>query len=510
MARIASTGVTTWENRHLTFTQEIEDLCDMWNGDEGESIDRYNKMTDAIRQEIGKVISKGIPIRALGGGWSWTRIATCAGRMLNTKGLNTVFKISDANVSPQYQGESDSLLFAQCGNSILELNNYLGKKGRSLKTCGASNGQTIVGAMSTGTHGSAFDFGAVQDFVVAIHIITSPDKHYWLERKTYPVAAETLPGKFGAELLRDDEIFNAALVSFGSFGFIHGVMLETENIFLLECYRMRLPFSASLDHLMTTLDFSQSGSLPLNERPFHFQALVNPYDLDAGSYVNVMYKRPYRADYNPPVATSGGLSPGDDAPAFIGLLADVVPAATPLVVNALVGSSYKPYSNLCGTLGEIFTNTDRRGKVLSAAIGIPLDRVVMVKDLLLTTNNKNRFAGVFAFRYVKATKATLGFTKFSPVTCVVELDGVFSEKTLKFYHDVWETLDRAQIPFTFHWGKVCEIDQVRLEKMYGSNVISWIKARNRLLDRDSLRAFTNQQIVDWGLTQPVAGEPFIT
>ena len=92
---------------------------------------------------------------------------------------------------------------------------------------------------------------------------------------------------------------------------------------------------------------------------------------------------------------------------------------------------------------------------------------------------------------------------------MVELDAVFSDKTLEFYHDVWEALDRAQIPFTFHWGKVCEIDPGRLEKMYGSNVISWIKARNRLLDRDGLGAFTNQQIVDWGLNQPVTGEPFI-
>ncbi len=114
------------------------------------------------------------------------------------------------------------------------MNNWLKKNKRSLKTSGASNGQTIVGCFSTGTHGSAIDTGSVPDFIVGMHIITGPGKHIWLERESYPVVSDAFIQKFKTKLVADDELFNAALVSFGSFGFIHGVMIETEDIYLLE------------------------------------------------------------------------------------------------------------------------------------------------------------------------------------------------------------------------------------------------------------------------------------
>ena len=55
-----------------------------------------------------------------------------------------------------------------------------------------------------------------------------------MDRKgIYPVASDDFVQWLGAELIRDDDMFNAAVVSFGSFGFIHGIMLETEPICLL-------------------------------------------------------------------------------------------------------------------------------------------------------------------------------------------------------------------------------------------------------------------------------------
>jgi len=504
---IIKTGSKTWENRHITFSQQIDDLYDMWNAGTGDALADYNTMTVAIQNEIRLAIADQKSLRALGGGWSWTRIATTPGRMLNTKGLNTVFTLSPASVSTEYTGHPEDLLFAQCGNSIQELNAFLKKKLRALKTCGASNGQTIVGAMSTGTHGSAFDFGAIPDFIVGLHIVVGPARHVWLERKSYPVASAMLVDKLHAELIQDDDLFNAALVSFGSFGFIHGVMLETESIYLLECHRMRVPTNAALDKLMATLNFFHAPLPHGNQKPFHFQALFNPYDLSGGAYINIMYKRSYHTNYESPVNNSGGLSPGDDAPAFIGLLSQVLPGTTGFLVNQLVGASYKLYANQLGTLGEIFTNTTTRGKVLSAAIGIALNQVVAVKELLLKLNDIHCFAGVFAFRYVKATSATLGFTRFSPVTCVVELDGVFSDKTDSFFGAVWHALEQEQIPFTFHWGKICELNPTRLKNMYGSRLTSWIAARHKLLDHDSLPVFTNPQMEEWGLTWPVDAAP---
>ena len=61
------------------------------------------------------------------------------------------------------------------------------------------------------------------------------------------------------------------------------------------------------------------------------------------------------------------------------------------------------------------------------------------------------FAGVFAYRFIKKSKALLAFTHFD-FTCILELDGAFSATTQKFYAAVWKRLDNEKIPYTFHWG----------------------------------------------------------
>ncbi|MBS1564146.1 MAG: FAD-binding protein [Bacteroidetes bacterium] len=501
-----ATNETVWINRHETFRQPVRNLYDMANGDTGNMIKDYNATTTAIQSLLAQAMTEGVSVRALGGGWSFSQVAATDGWLLNTKQLNMLFNISPASIHPNYTGRKDQLLFAQCGNSVQELNNYLRTIGKSLRTSGASNGQTIVGAFSTGTHGAAIDTGATQDFVAGLHIIVAPDRHIWLERASYPVASDILVQKLDAELVRDDDLFNAALVSFGSFGFIHGVMIETEPLYLLECYRRRMPLDARLKKVMETLDFSAADFPPYgNERPFHFQLVVDQYDLDGGAYVTTMYKRPYKEGYQPPVSDPNKAGPGDDVPAFLGRATDLIPDVTPLIVSYLIKNIYGtfPDTGLWGVSGEIFSNTDTRGRVLSMAMGLPVSYTNQANDLLLELNKKHGpFTGVFSYRYVKGSAATLAFTRFSP-TCVLELDGVESSITRKFYDVVLDAFEANNIPFTFHWGKINMIDNARILRMYGDAVDKWLNARNTLLRGKTLGCFCNQLLKDWGLDKTV-------
>jgi hypothetical protein len=499
---LRATNQKTWTNRHETFTERIDNLFDIANPNTGNAIDDYNSTTTTIQRLLGMARLQNKGVRALGGGWSFTKVAVTDGWIINTKQLNLKFNIRDESIDAAYTGRRNHLLFAQCGTSVQELNTYLRARSKSLKTCGASNGQTIVGAFSTGTHGSAIDFGATPDFVVALHIVISEQEHVWLERSSYPVASDALIAKLNTRRIRNDEIFNAALVSFGSFGFIHGAMIETEDIYLLECYRLKLPLDASLKNIMNTLDFTNAANLPHgSERPFHFQVVVNQFDIPGGTYSSVMYKRPFRANYQPPVIDDPmAAGPGDDVPAFLGKVTDLLPVVTPQIVNQLVKQSYKLYNNVEGTCGEIFSNNNIRGKVLSTALGIPAERAVEVNDLLIQINNANGpFTGIFSYRYSKKSSATLAFTRYDQ-TLILELDGVESGGTRNFYTKVWSELQNAGIPFTFHWGKVNNLDAAMTRTMYGNDMDKWISARNQLLPPESQQIFNNQTIVNWGLS----------
>lgn len=502
LPQIRPTNITEWINRHDTFTQPVDNLFDLINGNTGNGFDDYNAMTDALQTFLGKAIAENKTVRALGGGWSFSKVAT-AEWILNTKMLNMLFPIRNPqSLSPGYKGKPGDLLFAQCGNSIQELNNWLQQNKRSLKTSGASNGQTIVGCFSTGTHGSAIDTGSVQDFIVGLHTITGPgpEDHIWLEREKYPVVSGTFIQKFKTRLVADDDLFNAALVSFGSFGFIHGVMLETEDIYLLECYRKKILIDDSFRHIMETLDFSNADFIPNgNERPFHFQAVIDQYKLEGGAYTTLMYKRPYTENYQPPVPDLTKAGPGDDLAAVVGIITDLIPAVTPKIVSMLVKSSYTLYEGALGTSGEIFTNNNIRGKLLSTAIGIPLDRVLEVNDLLIEMNKTHGpLSGILSYRYVKKSEATLAFTRFDP-TCILELDCAESTITRNFYTAVWNELQARNIPHSFHWGKIHDLDEAKTRKLYGAAMDKWIEQRNKILSPASMKVFNTQALKDCGL-----------
>ena len=492
-ATIVEKGARDWEPKHHTFTQRIERLYDVWNPKGRPSAKGLRATTEAFQEIIAEAVRDGARLRALGGAWSSSRVNTTDGRIINTKTLNWVFKMSERNVHAFYPGEPADLLLAQGGIMIAELNDYLAGKGRSLKTTGASNGQTIAGAMSTGTHGAALDVGPIPNFVVGIHLITGPDRHVWLERASYPVVTDAFPERFGAELIRDDTLFDAAVVSFGSFGIIQAVMIETEEIFLLEATRRRMPFDETLKHTLNTLDFSRLPTPHPGERPYHLEVVRNPYDEEGLAYVTTMYKRPYREDYPRIDFSAGKYRPGDDAAGFIGELLDTVPRLIPTALNALIGPLYGEYELKVGKLGEIFYNTTNRGKSAACSLGIPLSMASTAMERALAVHEeRGPIAATVALRFVKASKALLGFQTQAPTMCIVDLDGVLSDRMVNFFEGVWEAFEEDGIPYTMHWGKLNGIlDEARVRQKYGSAVEDWIAARHTLLDEASRRVFTN-------------------
>ena len=177
--------------------------CDVWNFWDDSSAPeakRWRPGMLAIQQIIRDAENRNMPVRALGAGWSLSRAAVTEGCLLNTKPLNVI----EVGMRPEHceqtflsdlrntegKNPTDFLVFAQCGATIAELNQELEPRGLALITSGASNGQTICGAISTGTHGAAWKFGAVHDFIVGFHLISHQGESHWIEPASRPVMAK--------------------------------------------------------------------------------------------------------------------------------------------------------------------------------------------------------------------------------------------------------------------------------------------------------------------------------
>lgn len=488
-----------WRNKHRNVSQVYNRLYSVSNppAPNPDFFGDLRLTVAALQGLIADAIRDGTTLRAIGGGWSLSRAAVTDGRLLDTLALNWVLPLDAGSVVAGFTGDPTRLMLLQCGVTIRLANEILFQRGLALKTSGASNGQTIAGALSTGTHGSRFRFGAIPEYVRGLHLIAGPDRAIWLERASDPILSDAPIASLGAELVRDDNLFNSALVSFGSFGIIHGVLIEAEPRYMLEVWRDRMPIDENLKRVMRTLDFA--GFLPRfpGVEPFHFEVVINPYDKAAGAYVTTMYQRPYKVHAPPPLSSSG-LGPGDDVLGLLGKVGDLAPALFGPAVNLAVKSQYKLHQGVTGNPGEIFfSNTDFQAE-LSAEIGIALADTARALDLMLGLPQLDAYPGLLAFRWVANSKATLAFTRF-PVTCTIELPAALADRTMDFYNAVWNGFDVAGIPYTQHWGQVNNFTGPGVRRMYGAAVDGWVASRNQLLDQRARAVFTSPFLQQCGL-----------
>jgi hypothetical protein len=150
-----------------------------------------------------------------------------------------------------------------------------------LPTLGGAGGQTIVGAVSTGTHGGDIHLGPVGAAVQALHLIGPGGTEHWIERHgqafalTDDAALERVYP--GIAIIRDDATFDAALVSVGRLGVVYSVVLRVVPQYVLHELRVEEPWSS----IRTWIGDLTSPRFGASNR--HLQIAVNPHSLPGSS-----------------------------------------------------------------------------------------------------------------------------------------------------------------------------------------------------------------------------------
>ena len=341
--------------------------------------DRYNDAAKEIQRIIKSALDSKEGFRAYGSAWSMSHIAHHKDNMHYNAMMNLKRAIADDEMHINTTFLKENLFFFQCGNIIKEVNNFLFDQGKSLKATGASNGQTIAGCISTGVHGSAWDVGSVQDSVVGINLIIgdTADDIVYLERDKKPALNVVFANRINARIIRNDDLFNAALVGLGSFGFIHGIVIEVEDRFLLNRYVKKIDKNTALQ-LAQSMDFKNSNFQIQGETdgsgkpnlPFHYKVFINPYINDPQYVVEIMYKKPYRASYPDPVPRIK-TAVYRDLILLFEHIAGKYKNSIPKLIKILQTSILPPVDlAVTGTLGEIFWDANFQGRAYACSVGI--------------------------------------------------------------------------------------------------------------------------------------------
>ena len=505
MARTIFFDEREWTNWHLTVRdQPIAGRFELHNSAGAPTLARMAESAAAVQKLLARAFAERRRLRAQGAAWSFSDApAVPGGWCLATGYANWLFPLPPTHVVPEFAGERNGLVLCQTGISVSELNIYLEARGRSLATTGASNGQTIVGAMSTGTHGSAVDQPAIQGQVRGFQLIPSPDRNLWVEPESRPVTDGRMAKELGAELVRDDRLFAAALVGLGAFGVIHSVLLESVPIFLMEMNRQRVPLSPAVQKVMTGGAFDGVDLPGPDGRPYFFQSVVNQH-IDRGqAYVTVGHKLAWNPAHQLDYRQHERRGPGYNLAVVVANLLEAKPGLTPKLTKAVLSDQLGPIIARRGSWGQTFNFTTPRAGVAGAAIAVPVERTLDVLDHFqkaLTTVGQAPVA--FACRYSTRSPGLLAFTRY-PRCAIVDIDGIDTRATRRVMTQAVANLRAAGIPHAEHWGKLNQMTAASVRDSYGNDLEAWVRARTDLLDREGEYVFGSAFLDRLGLTSAI-------
>jgi hypothetical protein len=456
-----------------------------------------------IQGLIGQAVAAGVRIRACGSRWSFSDIPLVAGGwMVETSRLDWTFGVSAGDVEPGSATLPEDLYFAQCGAKVSRINERLEtqQRKRALRTSGASNGQTIGGMLGTGVHGSAIGVGGLESQVAGIQLLTAT-QNLWIEPARVPTMTAAFAAKLGATLVRDNNKFDAALVSLGALGIVHSVMLRSTGRYRLNSSLRHIPFG-QLQTALNTLSFTGSGIPDESRIPYFFQVILDPRKMDIG-FTTIRYKEACPPSYVPDYNLKSASEPGTDLPRMIASAIKMFPDLRDVAVSTLMGIELRVRTDIESEWrvpGETYSFTSAREGVASSGFAVPVAQVTtalaIMRDAFVIHKNA---PVVFTCRYAQKSPAMLGFTRFDP-TCIIDIDGIDTPSTTKLIKLATERLEAAGMPFTQHWGKTNHMTKARIRGAFGGNVDKWNATRKLLLpDASERNAFSSVTIDAWGL-----------
>lgn len=508
-------GPTLWSNVHCTHKTNLKEIIEVDNLDANSQLPkRFDLLKHAANQFellIGEARTTRKKIRALGSGWALTDIAITDDWLVDTKKLNGYLEIEDAFFDASYsKGKRPFTIVAQCGVSVGELNYQLevvaptGVR-RSLKTTGIGAGQTVAGAISGNTHGAAINFGSTPDYVVGIHLVTGKGKSLWIERHSYPVVNQDFIRELNAELIRSDDVFNSALVSFGAFGIIAALAIETLPLYELAFTPVTALTYLQLQQKLTDLERSSYG---VAEDLYHFEFVFDPSDKEKQVFATWAFKREFQPGHPTPVPrwqlpNEKGYALGDKTALLLYYLPYITKHLRRFQLNQYLKKNILDDVN--GTPGQLFTATVTYLEgFIESTFAIPIRFTLDMIAISASLIEEMELPIMSQVRVVHPTNATLAFTSHHPKTVIVEFGIANDRKFPEFEQKLGDELTKRGIPYTLHWSKNAGIDEALLTKMYGVDKIRiWKQARELVFgyDKQLMKVFANEHLVRCGLHQ---------
>ncbi|HVL01864.1 MAG TPA: FAD-binding protein, partial [Dongiaceae bacterium] len=419
---------------------------------------------EALIETVSQATLQGKRIRMTGSGHSHSDVAVTDDILLTPYKLNQPLTLDRTRLK-----DPDDPLLArvQSGIRIRELNRYLDKQGLALQNMGGYDGQTIVGAAMTATHGSGLGYGPIASQILSLQVVGEGGVMYQIEPADGITDPATFPGTLEENptipviLIQDDTIFNSMVVSVGSMGIVYSVTLQTDRKFWLREVRTLTTWNAIkapggfLDRVLKGEPLEDSGE-PLD----YYELQYNPYPIN-GDHSILITKR--FKSYEP-LKTTGergqagttllsGLITFVEQP--LSWLLNNIPALAPVLIEQSLKSQSDPgYNNVSYKIFNIGVVNNTNAIAVESAFD--LEQTIPAMERAFSIAAELQAQGIVhsapaSVRFVKASDALIAmqYGRPSMILELIIVQGVRGDRDLL---KTYEQTMMEEFHARPHWG----------------------------------------------------------
>lgn len=436
--------------------------------------------------------SKKQRVRAVGSGHSTSDITrTDGGILIDPHQMDAILDLDTATINQAVSGTS--LIRVQSGILIKDLNQQLDSRGLALVHMPAYDGQTISGAMSTGSHGSGAKWGPMPSMLRSIVMVVENGTVFQIEPANSAITdptkfSGTLPEAPGVRvvLLQNDDWFNAAQVSMGCLGVIYSYTMEVTAAFHVSENRTAVRW----EDIKSQFAPEAFNPLPAPLADWdHFELVVSPYASDDDNKhpciwverarVGNTAKRGARQDFWGRILEDVGIL-------FTGVLDNILnifPRLAPSSINTAMEQLTTDDAPYIDSSYTVFKVLDSELELRAHAIELhfPAEDLVATVDRLMATfqsiaDEKNLYvAGPVGIRFVAASDALLA-PQTGRLTATAEMSNIVGiKKGEELLQEVKSAMSTADRSIRVHWG--LDLDTVTAQDArdwYGANLDKWL------------------------------------
>jgi FAD binding domain len=503
VTKVIHLGRQVWANYHKTAACNLKDRIELANGQEASGRAYLKNAADAVLELLREAKQYDIPVRPVGAGWSPAPINIVEdGWLVETMRLNRTFKIDPGDLHEDSAIEAEALLLVQCGATVDEVYESAEQLGRSLRTGGASNGQSFAGACATGTHGSVWRQGGIQDHVRAVQLVT-PERILWVSPKQ-AVLSDDFVAQTGAEIIKDDKIFAACQLHVGAMGFITAMLIETDPIYMVRNIQKAVKIDREhIDWLCEGKFTAFSREFGLNEEPYFQQLILNPFDpFDKKALLRFLYKRPYNSSI--PLPPPPKMGAGYDALTLLGKAMANTDLFKADILQLAMEKGYPKNMDVddpeaVATWGNTTEEHAPIGNLFNGSVTLDRNQLGEVFDLIINSFREGGGGTVVTLRFLSKAKGLLAPQRWND-NVVIDFDGPNVESSHNGYKKVVDALDDAGIAFTRHWGKTNNLDERRIKRDYEQQFADWKWAQAQIMpDEMDRKVFASEELQKLGL-----------